>query len=231
VVVFLIVNDRTRLFREYKLCRLLLRPLDDRRSTTSLARARHSAAAGLGRRRSAKTPSASSNGVARHRSSLSSSMVRGYSRQSEESCSASSLSVDNSGAKDNTDVHEIEDEDEYDDDDERVTAPGGAEGGKIASLEYQLAARRSALFRYLRPGSRAYSQPIYLSAGKRSLLEFGLVIILSSFDDSTLSATCDVRDCNIFVPESVVDLMCNFLTLGKCLFFLELKHRKRKTGC
>ena len=149
---------RTRLFREYKLCRLLLRSVDDRHGTASAARARHSAAAGFGRRLSAPAKSASS-GTSRRQSSTASSLVRGYSRQTAETCSASSLSnsAGNSGAKDDPDEDDV-------DDDDTTTAAGTTEeeqsyGLVDDGLELQIAARRSALFRYLRPGSGSYILP------------------------------------------------------------------------
>ena len=92
---------RTQLFREFKLLKLLLRPLDDR----------HSA------------------------SRLSSRQIRGYSRQTESYASSLSNSADNSA----NDV-------DLDDD-------GWGEF------------RRSALYRYARPGSRAYSLPARLGLG------------------------------------------------------------------
>ena len=97
---------RTQLFREFKLNKLLLRPLDDRNS------------GGRG----------------------GSSKIRGYSRMSESYVSSLSNSIDNS-AND-------ADFDEY--------GPSG----------WEPTYRRSALYRYPRPGSRAFSLPSRVGLGK-----------------------------------------------------------------
>ena len=102
---------RTRLFRELKLCKLLLRPLDDR-------------------------------GSARCSSSR---QLRGYSRQTESYISSLSNTVDNSA---------------NDADFDEFNLPWGD-------------IRRSALYRYQRPGSRAFSLPAKIGLGT-------CILILSS---------------------------------------------------
>src|SRR6218665_270028 len=100
---------RSYLFREYKLCHLLLRPLCDRAS------AGHRSYTGL----------------------------RGYSRQTADSC-LSSLSRGPNSAK----------EVDLSDSGAWREAQGGGGGGETT------------LFKYKRPGSRAVSLPIYAGLGK-----------------------------------------------------------------
>lgn len=106
----IVCSYRSYLFREYKLCRLLLRPLGDRLS------AGHRSGTGL----------------------------RGYSRQTADSC-LSSLSHGPNSAKD-VDLSES-------------GAWREAHGGG-----------GSTLYKYNRPGSRAFSLPIYAGLGKFSRL-------------------------------------------------------------
>ena len=98
---------RTQLFREFKLCKLLLRPLDD---------AHYSAGRGSSR------------------------VLRGYSRQTESYVSSLSNSADNSA-------------NDADFDDENMG------WGDPYSFN------RSALYRYKRPGSNAYSLPARIGLG------------------------------------------------------------------
>ena len=94
---------RTQLFREFKLCKLLLRPLDDHSSARC----------------------------------SSSRQLRGYSRQTESYISSLSNTVDNSANDADFDDYNL---------------PWGD-------------LRRSALYRYQRPGSRAYSLPTKVGLG------------------------------------------------------------------
>ena len=100
-----VVYCRTELFREFKLCKLLLRPLEDRLSATYRG---------------------------------GSSKIRGYSRQTEDYASSLSNSGDNSA--------------QYDFEQEGY-------GG------WEPTYRRSALYRYPRPGSRAFSLPSRVGLG------------------------------------------------------------------
>ncbi|KAI0239141.1 hypothetical protein LSAT2_010110 [Lamellibrachia satsuma] len=97
---------KTQLFREFKLCKLLLRPLDDRSSARC----------------------------------SSSRQLRGYSRQTESYISSLGNTVDNSA---------------NDADFEEYNLPWGD-------------IRRSALYRYQRPGSRAFSLPAKIGLGHAS---------------------------------------------------------------
>lgn len=106
VLSFFTVSPRTQLFREFKLCKMLLRPLDDRFSA----------------------------------SRSSGPMLRGYSRQTESYVSSLSNSVDNSA-----------NDADFDDD----------------NMEETYGFSRSALFKYKRPGSNAYSLPIRVGLGKK----------------------------------------------------------------
>jgi hypothetical protein len=129
---------RTALFREYKLCRLLLRALDDRRSA-----ARNSA-------------------------------VRGYSRQSgSEYTSSLSNSADNSANVAELDANEF-----------------GWNWNDV---------HKSALFKHMRPGSRAYSVPTGFAMGR------GMESL--SYEYFYLPLDC-YRPSTIVVPERV--LLCNF---------------------
>ena len=96
---------RTELFRQFKLCKLLLRPLEDRLSATNRG---------------------------------GSSKIRGYSRQTEDYASSLSNSGDNSAQQDF----------EHD--------------GQGWEPTY----RPSALYRYPRPGSRAFSLPSRVGLGR-----------------------------------------------------------------
>ena len=98
VISVLNVFYRSRLFREFKMCKLLMRPLDDRFRSASRGSSRN---------------------------------LRGYSRQTESYVSSLSNSADNSANDATTDY----------------------EDGTWSGF------RRSALFRYQRPGSNAISLP------------------------------------------------------------------------